>query len=357
MHDPLKVAHLRPLEAVNRDRSVCSTSRMDLRSTKALVTGADGFIGSHLVEQLVAEGATVTALVCYNSLNHWGWLEQSSCLPQVKVISGDIRDPHFCIELLRDAEIVFHLAALIPIPYSYLAPSSYVETNVNGTLHICQAALKNNVRRLVHVSTSEVYGSAQYVPIDESHPLNPQSPYSATKVGADAIASSFYCSFGLPVVIARPFNTYGPRQSARAVIPTMISQIAIGQKRIKLGDTRTTRDFTFVQDTCRGLIALARLDDGMGEVFQIGSNFEITVGALFTLITEIMQSDSTIEVDPERQRPANSEVARLWCNNEKLREATGFIPSTPIRAGLAKTVEWFCDPENLSRYKPLIYNV
>jgi NAD dependent epimerase/dehydratase len=330
---------------------------MELRSKRVVVTGADGFIGSHLVELLVETGAEVTALSQYNSFNDWGWLEHLDCLRHIHVVAGDIRDPHFCHELAKGAEVVFNLAALIPIPYSYRAPSSYVETNVNGALNICQAALAHTVRKIVHVSTSEVYGTAQYVPIDESHPLNPQSPYSATKVGADAIAYSFHCSFGLPVAIARPFNTYGPRQSARAVIPTIISQIAAGEKRVKLGEVNATRDFTFVKDTCRGLLAIACLDDASGEVFHIGSNFEITISALFSLIAELMNSDAQIELDASRQRPAKSEVGRLWCNNERLRNATGFVPETPLRDGLSKTVTWFRDPANLRRYKPHLYNV
>ena len=330
---------------------------MELRSTRVLVTGADGFIGSHLVELLAEAGAEVTALSQYNSFNDWGWLEELPCLSAVEVVSGDIRDPYFCRELMKNAQVVFHLAALIPIPYSYRAPSSYVETNVNGTLNICQAALAHNVRKVVHVSTSEVYGTAQYVPIDESHPLNPQSPYSATKVGADAIARSFYCSFGLPVMIARPFNTYGPRQSGRAVIPTIISQIAAGEKRIRLGDVHTTRDFTFVKDTCQGLIAIARCDEAAGEVLHIGSNFEIAVDSLFGLIAELMNSDAQIELDPVRQRPAKSEVERLWCNNGKLRTATGFVPETTLCDGLKETIAWFRDPVNLRRYKTHLYNV
>ncbi len=330
---------------------------MDLQNSRVLVTGADGFIGSHLVELLVKAGAEVTALSQYNSFNDWGWLEQLPCLRSIQVVSGDIRDPHFCRELAKGAQVIFHLAALIPIPYSYRAPSSYVETNINGTLNICQAALAHKVQRVVHVSTSEVYGTAQYVPIDESHPLNPQSPYSATKVGADAIARSFHCSFDLPVVIARPFNAYGPRQSGRAVIPTIISQIAAGEKRIKLGDIDATRDFTFVKDTCRGLAAIAGLDSASGEVFHIGANFEITIASLFELIAELMNSDAQIEFDPERQRPTKSEVGRLWCNNERLRAATGFVAETPLRDGLRETIGWFQEPANLRRYKTHIYNV
>jgi NAD dependent epimerase/dehydratase len=322
-----------------------------------LVTGADGFIGSHLVELLVSGNANVTALSQYNSFNDWGWLEALPCLKEVRVVTGDIRDPHFCLGLLDKIDTVFHLAALIPIPYSYQAPSSYVDTNVAGTLNICQAALRSQVSRLVHVSTSEVYGTAQYVPIDERHPLNPQSPYSATKVGADAIVQSFFCSFGLPAVTARPFNAYGPRQSARAVIPTIIAQIAAGQTAVHLGDTRTTRDFTFVTDTCRGLAALAEMSGGLGEVFHVGSNFEISIGDLFHTIASLMNSDVQLEFDGERQRPENSEVLRLWCDNRKLREATGFQPEVSLADGLALTIDWFRNPDNLRRYKPALYNV
>jgi NAD dependent epimerase/dehydratase len=330
---------------------------MSLARKNVLVTGADGFIGSHLVELLVERGANVTALAQYNSFNSWGWLENVPCLKEIRVISGDIRDAHFCLPLLNNIDVVFHLAALIPIPYSYRAPASYVDTNVAGTLNICQAALSAGVRRLVHVSTSEVYGTAQYVPIDEKHPLNPQSPYSATKVAADAIARSFYCSFGLPVVTARPFNAYGPRQSARAVIPTMISQIAAGCREIKLGDTETTRDFTFVKDTCRGLAAIGEMTGGLGDVFHIGSNFEVSIGAVFQEIASLMNSDAQIVFDSERKRPEKSEVHRLWCDNRKLLEATGFAPQVPLRDGLQATIDWFRAPENLSRYKVATYNV
>ena len=330
---------------------------MRISSKRVLVTGADGFIGSHLVELLVERGAQVKALSLYNSFNDWGWLETLPCLNQVRVVTGDVRDSHFCLELARDVEVVFHLAALIPIPYSYRAPSSFVETNVGGTLNMCQAALAAKVERMVHVSTSEVYGTARSVPIGEDHPLQPQSPYSATKVGADAIARSFYCSFGLPVVTARPFNTYGPRQSARAVIPTIISQLAAGRTEIDLGDTETTRDFTFVKDTCEGMLAIAEMDGGAGEVFQIGSNFEIRIGDLFRLIAELMDSGARIRRDESRERPPRSEVLRLWCNNEKLARAAGFHPKTPLREGLQATIEWFRNPENLKRYKTDLYNV
>src|ERR1700722_7420468 len=281
---------------------------MNLQNKHVLVTGADGFIGSHLVEHLLRAGAQVTALVQYNSFNFWGWLEDLPTLKRIQVITGDIRDSHFCLSLAKEVDVLFHLAALIPIPYSYRAPESYVETNIKGTLNLCQAALRSAVEKFIHLSTSEVYGTAQYIPMDEKHPLRAQSPYSASKIGADAIASSFYSSFQLPVIIARPFNVYGPRQSARAVIPAIISQMAAGAKQVKLGDLTTTRDFTFVDDMCRGLLAVASLDSGFGEVFHIGSNQEISMGDLFRFVAEIMSSDARTEVDPERLRPVQSEV-------------------------------------------------
>lgn len=335
----------------------CYPNDLTLKSTRVVVTGASGFIGSHLAELLVSEGAQVTALCEYNSFNDWGWLERSACVDAMRIVTGDIRDPHFCEELVKGAEIVFHLAALIPIPYSYRAPASYVDTNVKGTLNLCQASRASGVARFIQTSTSEVYGTAQYVPIDEKHPLNGQSPYSATKIGADAIAMSFYYAFGLPVTIARPFNTYGPRQSARAVIPAIVSQLASGKEEVSLGDTRTTRDFTFVKDTCRGLMAVATMDAGAGEVFNIGSNSEIMIGDLFTLIAGLMDSKARIVSDATRLRPAKSEVFRLWCDNRKLRDATGFQPSTPLADGLKQTICWFREPETLARYKPDIYNV
>lgn len=330
---------------------------MDVSSKRVLVTGADGFIGSHLVELLAGKGAQVTALSLYNSLNDWGWLDTVSCLDRIRVITGDIRDPYLCLELVKNVDVIFHLAALIPIPYSYRAPASYVETNVSGTLNICQAALASGVQRVVHTSTSEVYGTARYVPIDEHHPLQAQSPYSATKIGADAIVKSFHCSFGLPAVIARPFNTYGPRQSARAVIPAIVSQLAAGRAEVLLGDTATTRDFTFVKDTCRGLVAIAELDGGLGEVFNIGSNYEISIGDVFRLIAKLMNSEAVIKVDPDRIRPENSEVLRLWCDNRKLASAAGFVPETTLRDGLSETIEWMKCSQNLRRYKTEIYNV
>jgi NAD dependent epimerase/dehydratase len=330
---------------------------MRISGNRVLITGADGFIGSHLVELLAKRGAQVRALSLYNSFNDWGWLESLQCLHEISVVTGDIRDPHLCEELTKDIDVIFHLAALIPIPYSYRAPTSYVDTNAVGTLNICQAALRAGVQRIIHVSTSEVYGTARYVPIDEAHPLQPQSPYSASKVGADAIAKSFHCSFGLPVVIARPFNAFGPRQSARAIIPTIISQLAAGCGEVNLGDTEPTRDFTYVEDTCAGLVTIAEMEGGLGEVFHIGSNFEISISKLFQLIAELMQSEARIRVDGARKRPEGSQVFRLWCNNEKLARATGFRPQTSLRDGLTETIRWFRNPEHLKRYKSDLYNV
>lgn len=322
-----------------------------------LVTGADGFIGSHLTELLVREGYNVKALSQYNSFNYWGWLEDVACRDQIEVLNGDVRDPHYCKHITKGVDTVFHLAALIAIPYSYVAPESYVDTNIKGTLNICQAALENGIERVIHTSTSEVYGTAQYVPIDEKHPLQAQSPYSASKIGADAIAMSFFNAFNLPLTIARPFNTYGPRQSARAVIPTIISQIASGQKKIALGDVTPTRDFNYVADTCDGFLALARSDGAIGETVNIGSNFEISVGDTLNMIRELMNSDVEFIFDEQRLRPGKSEVFRLWCDNAKIRQLTGFEPQYDIRRGLQSTIDWFLKSENLAKYKANIYNV
>ena len=322
-----------------------------------LITGADGFIGSHLVEMLVAKGYQIRALAQYNSFNNWGWLEDVKCKDKIEVLTGDIRDSHYCKLIIKDVDIIFHLAALIAIPYSYIAPDSYVDTNIKGTLNICQAAKENGNIRVIHTSTSEVYGTAQYVPIDENHPTQPQSPYSATKIAADAMAMSFYNAFDLPVTIARPFNTYGPRQSARAVIPTIITQISNGIKEIKLGDVTPTRDFNYVDDTCRGFIALAECDESIGETVNIGSNFEISIGDTLNLIKELMNSDVEFVVDENRIRPSKSEVFRLWCDNSKIKELTGFKPQVNIKEGLQKTIDWITQPDNLKKYKSEIYNV
>jgi NAD dependent epimerase/dehydratase len=328
-----------------------------MKNRKVLVTGADGFIGSHLVEALVTAGYEVTALAIYNSFNDWGWLETVNCRDRIKIVCGDIRDPHFCRVLVAGQEMVFHLAALIAIPYSYTAPDSYVEVNVRGTLNLCQAARDHGVARFIHTSTSEVYGTARYVPIDEAHPLQPQSPYSASKIAADAMAMSFHHAFGLPVTVARPFNTYGPRQSARAVIPTIVSQIAAGRQQIMLGDTRPTRDFNFVLDTCRGMLLLAQCDAAIGQTVNIGSNFEISIGDTLTLIRKLMGSQIDAVHDPERLRPRDSEVQRLWCDNALIRQLTGFEPQFTLEEGLRRTIEWFRQPANLARYKADLYNV
>lgn len=322
---------------------------------KALVTGADGFIGSHLVDLLLSHGISVRALSQYNSFNNWGWLEGKSN-PLLEVVCGDVRDSAFCRHLSKDVDTVFHLAALIAIPYSYLAPESYVDTNVTGTLNICQAAKENGVERLIVTSTSEVYGTAQYVPIDELHPRQPQSPYSATKIGADAIAKSFYNAFELPVVIARPFNTYGPRQSARAIIPTIISQIASGASEILVGDLTPTRDFNYVTDTCRGFLALATAENIEGEEINIATGTEVSMKETLDLIAEIMNSDVDYVVDPQRLRPGKSEVFRLCGDNRKICSLTDWRPEISLREGLKRTIAWFCDPDNLSHYKAGIYN-
>lgn|SRR5262245_2555723 len=330
---------------------------LDLSRRRALVTGADGFIGSHLVELLVPLSGHVRALAQYNSFNDWGWLEGLPCLGDVDVVTGDIRDAYFCRELLDGIDVVFHLAALIPIPYSYRAPESFVDTNVKGTLNLCQAARARGVERFVHTSTSEVYGTAQYVPIDERHPLSPQSPYSASKIGADAVALSFFHAFELPVVVARPFNAYGPRQSARAVIPTIITQLVAGAGEIHLGDLTPTRDFTFVEDTCRGLVAVACLDAGPGDVFNIGSNHEVAIGDLAELIGRTMGVPAVVVCDASRLRPPTSEVLRLRCDNTKLERAAAFRPCVPLTEGIERTVRWFRESANLRHYKTRLYNV
>ena len=322
-----------------------------------IVTGADGFIGSHLTEMLVAQGYQVKALSQYNSFNNWGWLEDIECKDKIEVLTGDIRDPYFCKFITKDVDIVFHLAALIAIPYSYVAPDSYVDTNIKGTLNICQAAKENGNIRVIHTSTSEVYGTAQYVPIDENHPFQPQSPYSATKIAADAMAMSYYNAFDLPVTIARPFNTYGPRQSARAIIPTIITQIANGVKEIKLGDVTPTRDFNYVEDTCRGFVALAECNEAIGQTVNIGSNFEISIEETLNIVKELMNSDVKFILDENRIRPAKSEVFRLLCDNSKIKKLTGFEPQVDIREGIQRTVDWFTRPDNLKKYKSEIYNV
>lgn len=330
---------------------------------KILVTGADGFIGSHLTEALVRHGHDVKAFTLYNSFSSWGWLDR--CADDVRgkfeVFQGDVRDPNGVRTAMKGCDTVLHLAALIAIPYSYHSPDTYVDTNVKGTLNVLQAARDLGVSRLVHTSTSEVYGTARFVPISEEHPLQGQSPYSATKIAADQLAYSFYASFGVPVVIARPFNTYGPRQSARAVIPTIITQIANGQRKIKLGAVSPTRDFNFVADTVAGFIAAMNSNKGVGESVNFGSNYEISVGDTVRLIAEVMQREVQIETDEMRMRPANSEVERLWAANAKAKELFDWAPAYAGREGFARglreTVDWFADPANLASYKSGIYNV
>jgi NAD dependent epimerase/dehydratase len=324
---------------------------MDISNKKVLVTGADGFIGSHLVEMLIKKGAIVRALSYYNSFNNIGWLEDISCLSDLEVVQGDIRDSFFIKRITNDIDVIFHLAALIAIPYSYVAPMSYIDTNVKGTLNICEAALQSGCKKVIHTSTSEVYGTAKYVPINEEHPLQPQSPYSASKTGADQLALSYFYSYGLPVTIARPFNTYGPRQSARAVIPSVIIQIANKNAQIEVGDTTPTRDFSYVEDTCKGFISLAESEFTSGKVINIGSDSEISISDTISVIQKIMGTDISIKPVAERLRPGASEVRRLWCDNTKIKNLCGFEPEYSLENGLRKTVEWFCDVKNLAKYK------
>jgi len=336
---------------------------MNLHNKKILITGADGFIGSHLTEELIRRGHDVRAFVFYNSFGHWGWLDESpnDIKKELDVFTGDIRDPHGVRTAMQGCDVVLHLAALIGIPYSYHSPDTYVDTNIKGTLNIVQAARDLQLEKIVHTSTSEVYGTAQYVPIDEKHPLQGQSPYSASKIGADQIALSFYRSFETPVTIARPFNTFGPRQSARAVIPTVITQIANGERTLKLGALHPTRDFNYVQDTVNGFIAMAESDNVLGEEINLGSNYEISIGDTVQLIAEVMNAEITIETDEQRLRPEKSEVERLWADNSTALQLLDWNPRFAQREGfkiaLAETAQWFTDPANLARYKHSIYNI
>lgn len=336
---------------------------MNLKGKKILVTGSDGFIGSHLTEELVRQGHDVRALVLYNSFNSWGWLDSASqeIKNSIEVHTGDIRDPHGVKTAMLGCDVVLHLAALIAIPYSYHSPDTYVDTNIKGTLNILQAARELEVEKIVHTSTSEVYGTARFVPITEEHPLQGQSPYSATKIGADQLAMSFYNSFNMPVSIIRPFNTYGPRQSARAIIPTVITQIAGGKREIKLGALHPTRDFNYVADTVRGFIAMAQSDSAVGEVINIGSNYEVSIGETVSLIAEVMGAKIDIVADEVRLRPAKSEVERLWADNQKAKKLLGWEPlygsKDGLRRGLADTAAWFTREENLKQYKADIYNI
>lgn len=330
---------------------------------KLLVTGADGFIGSHLVEALVLRGYDVRAFIFYNSFDSWGWLDRSpdTIKRSLDVFTGDIRDPHGIYKAIQGCDAVLHLAALIAIPYSYHSPDTYIDTNIKGTLNVVQAARDLGVERVIHTSTSEVYGTACFVPITEEHPLRGQSPYSASKIGADQIALSFYCSFGSPITILRPFNTYGPRQSSRAVIPTIISQIIAGQKKIRLGSLYPTRDFNFISDTVSGYIAALESEQGLGEVVNIGSNFEISIGDTVEMIADIMQVEIEIETDDIRIRPDKSEVERLWADNSKAQRLFDWGPhyagKDGLRRGLKETIDWFRDSTNLSRYKVGSYTI
>ena len=336
---------------------------MQLLGSKILVTGADGFIGSHLVETLMRRGHDVRSFVFYNSFNSWGWLDHADqdVAGHLDVFAGDIRDPHGVRAAMKGCDVVLHLASLIAIPYSYHSPDTYVDTNVKGTLNVLQAARDLDVAKVVHTSTSEVYGTAQFVPITENHPLRGQSPYSASKIGADQMALSFHCSFAMPVAIIRPFNTYGPRQSARAVIPTIITQLASGARQLNLGALHPTRDFSYVSDTVEGFIRVAESDAAVGEVINIGSGFEISIGDTARMIAELMHIDVSIVEDAQRLRPERSEVERLWAGTDKAANLLGHQPAygglEGFRRGLSHTIEWFSRPANLAAYKSHLYNL
>lgn len=322
---------------------------------KVLITGAGGFIGSNLTERCVEEGYNVTAFVHYNSQNSWGWLDESLCQKDIKIVAGDVRDFGSVFSAMKGCDTVFHLAALAGIPYSYVSPVSYIETNVVGTYNILQSAKQLELENVLITSTSETYGTAQYIPIDEKHPLKGQSPYSATKIGADHLSLSYYSSFKLPVKVVRPFNVYGPRQSARAIIPTIVTQILNSQDTIKVGNTSPTRDLTFVKDTVNGFLEIAKSDKLYGEVTNIGMQDEISIGDLAGLIAEIMDVSPSIETDDQRIRPKDSEVLQLKCDNTKIKKLTGWNPEYSLKKGLLETISWF--KENHSKYKPDIYNI
>nr|WP_294858260.1 NAD-dependent 4,6-dehydratase LegB [uncultured Fluviicola sp.] len=332
---------------------------MRLKGKKVLVTGADGFIGSHLVENLIQEGAQVRAFCYYNSFNNWGWLDSfpAELLQQIEVFTGDVRDPNGVRTAMKGIDIVYHLAALIAIPYSYHSPDAYVDTNVKGTLNIVQAARDLGTERVLVTSTSEVYGTAQYIPIDEKHPRQGQSPYSATKIGADSIAESFYRSFEMPITIVRPFNTYGPRQSARAIIPTIITQLLNGYDEINLGDLTPTRDLVFAKDTARGFVEISLCNQLSGQDVNISTHNEISIGDLANELIRQINPDAVIKQEKQRLRPENSEVFRLFGDNSKLLQYTGWKPETTLEEGLRQTIEWFRQPENLKQYKADIYNI
>jgi NAD dependent epimerase/dehydratase len=332
---------------------------MNLKRKKVLVTGADGFIGSHLVELLIAEGFNVRAFVFYNSFNSWGWLDSLpiDILSQIEIFSGDIRDPNGVRVAMKDCDIVYHLAALIGIPFSYHSPNSYIDTNIKGTLNVVEAARDLSIERLIVTSTSEVYGTAKYIPIDENHPRQPQSPYSASKIGADAIAESFYRSFDLPVTIVRPFNTYGPRQSARAIIPTIITQLLSGIEEIKLGDLTPTRDLVYVKDTVHGFLKISKSDSLIGQDCNIATQSEISVEELANELINQINPNAKIITDEQRIRPSKSEVFRLFGSNENIKKHTNWNLTYTLAEGIAETIKWFQKPENLSRYKHEIYNI
>lgn len=332
---------------------------MNLRSLRVLVTGADGFIGSHLVERLLSEGARVRAFVYYNSFNSWGWLDTlpPEIVANVEIFTGDVRDPNGVRNAMKDIDVVFHLAALIAIPFSYHSPDSYVDTNIKGTLNVLQAARDLRTQKVLVTSTSEVYGTAQYVPIDERHPFQGQSPYSATKIGADRMAESFFRSFELPVAIVRPFNTYGPRQSARAVIPTIITQLMAGKEEIRLGSLHPTRDLLFVKDTVEGFVEIAKSDRTIGEEINIAMQEEISVGELAGELIQQLNPKAKIVSESQRLRPERSEVERLMGSNEKIRRLTNWEPRFTLQTGIAETIAWFRLPENQARYKTDIYNI
>jgi NAD dependent epimerase/dehydratase len=332
---------------------------MEIKNTKVLVTGAGGFIASHLVEELLDRNCEITALVHYNSFNRWGWLDYfpENLRKKLNVFSGDIRDPNGVREAMSGCEIVFHLAALIGIPYSYHSPDVYIDTNIKGTLNILQAARQLNVKKIIHTSTSEVYGTAQFVPITEEHPVNPQSPYAASKAGADFLALTFYRSFQTPIIVVRPFNTYGPRQSARAIIPTIITQILAGKTKITLGSLSPTRDLNFVRDTANGFIRAAESETALGEVVNLGSNYEISIGDLANKIAGIMGKTIDIGRESARIRPEKSEVERLWADNHKASDLFRWTPEYDLDKGLAETIKWFSAPGNMQFYKPDLYNI